>query len=480
MKITLINPPITVEEIYGKYSDLASFQPPVGLCALASYLIKYGYEVKILDANILDISIADIAKAMLDSRPHLIGIYTNTSNYYVVCKLTSVLKASNKERKIVLGGPHPTFLPEGTLTETEADCCVMGEGEETLLELVRAIESNTDDLSGISGLAFRGEDKHIIVNSPRKRIDDLDSLPFPAIHLLPELSKYKPYLLQYKRLPYMTLITSRGCPFACVFCNTPFGKEVRFHSPRYVVDYIEYLSTQFDVKELAFCDDTFTIDEERVFEMCAQIRKRKLDMTWYAATRANIKNKDLFREMKKSGCWICAIGVESSSPEILRLIGKKISLEKVKQVCSWVLESGLVLKTFFILGNPGETVETMDGTIKFAKSLKAHFPVFSLMTPYPGAELWDTADKYGTFDRSDFRKLLISTSEPVFIPHGLTKEILLKKQGQAFRNVYFNLGMLERQLATVQSLNDVDKLIRAGLAFVKVQVANIKNLGAKK
>lgn len=471
MKITLINPPIAIQDVYGKYSDLASFQPPIGLCALAGFLIKYKYEVEIIDANALNMSLSGVVKSIERKSQHLVGIYTNTSNYHIVGRLVSLIKQANASVKVVLGGPHPTFLPENTLKETVADYCVIGEGEETLLELVRAIEIGSRDLSKIHGLAFRMDDGKIVINSHRERINDLDSLPFPAVHLLPSLSKYKLYLLQYKRMPYMTLITSRGCPHQCVFCDTPFGKAVHFHGPEYIVDYIEYLSKNFGVKELHFCDDTFTLDEGRIFKMCELIQRRELDVSWYAATRANIKNKKLFLDMKKAGCWTAAMGVESGDAKILKLIGKNISLDELKNGCDSVLKAGLVLKAFFILGNPGETLETIERTIRFAKHTRAHYPVFSLMTPFPGTKLWEIAEKYGTFDRTNFQKLLISTSDPVFIPYGLTKEILLDKQREAVRRVYLSLGMIKRQLLTIKSFSDVKKFSKAASAFIKVQTS---------
>ena len=420
-------------------------------------------------------SVSDIVNNIIKDSPDLVGIYTNTSNYYAVSKLTSEIKKAKKSQKVVLGGPHPTFLPKDTIEETVADYCVIGEGEETLLELVQYIDtplqhSNSEGLEKINGLVFRRSDSLIVINRPRKRIDDLDNLPFPAVHLLPQLSKYKLYLLHYKRLPYMTLITSRGCPHKCTFCETPFGKLVRFHSPDYVVDYIAYLANQFGVKELHFCDDTFTLDEKRVVAICDLIKKRNLDVTWYANVRANIKDRNIFKAMKGAGCWICAVGVESGDPEILHLIGKQITIEEIMATCDSVLKAGLILKSFFILGNPGETLETIEHSIRFAISLKAHYPVFSLMTPYPGAKLWETAEKYGTFDRTNFQKLKISTSDPVFIPFGMTKEILLKKQKEAFRRAYCNLGMVARQLAVIRSLDDIRKIAKAAYIFFKVEI----------
>ena len=469
-KIVLINPPISISEVYGKYSKLASFQPPIGLCSLAGHLIKHNYsEVKIIDACVLLLSIRDIVSSLSNTTPHLIGIYCNTSNYYIVMDLTKSLKLAFPTVKIVLGGPHPSVLPTDTLSDINADFAVIGEGEETLLELVNYLNDGAKDFSDIKGLTYRNADNIIQINELRPRINNLDNLAFPAISLLPDITKYNLYLMQYKRSPYMTLITSRGCPFNCVFCETPFGKRVRYHSPDYVTEYISYLNKDFGVKELHFCDDTFTLDEDRTFEICNQILKKELDISWYAATRANLKNKGLFKEMKKAGCWICAIGAESGNENIIKLIGKNITLNEIKETCKCVRDAKLQLKVFFILGNPGETIETMNQTIELAVSLKAHFPVFSLMTPYPGTQLWKNAEKFGKLKTRDFRRLHISSSDPVFIPNGLTKEIIAKKQSEAFKKTYLTPGMFCRQLSSLNSISDINKLTQAFIAFLKLK-----------
>jgi len=322
LKIILINPPADIKDIYGKYSLLASLQPPIGLCSLASYLIKNGYEVKILDANVLHLSTVDIVRYLKNQSAQLVGIYVNTPSCHVVAKLVEEIKKANVVQSIVAGGPHITFLAESSLEQIPFDYCVIGEGEKTLLELANSIESNSKNLSNVDGLVFKTSDNRIIVNKPRGRISDLDTLPFPAIHLLPPISKYKPYLLHYKKLPFMPIITSRGCPHQCIFCNTPFGKSVSLHSAEYVVDYVEFLTKQFGVKEVFFCDDTFSINENRIYDICRLLKRKRIAISWYANMHANIKDKGIFKEMKKSGCWLVAIGVESGDERILRLIKK--------------------------------------------------------------------------------------------------------------------------------------------------------------
>ena len=195
MKILLINPPLTVESVYGKYSDLASFQPPIGLCSLAAYLRANSYkDVRILDASVLLMSIEKVVNEVLAESPDMVGIYTNTVNFYKVVALVEAIKGSNLKARIVLGGPHPSCLPKSTLENSKADYCVAGEGEKTLLELLQFLERGEGEPDFIDGLVYRNSSQEIIENKPRERIQDLDSLPFPAIDLLPSVHRYKLYL----------------------------------------------------------------------------------------------------------------------------------------------------------------------------------------------------------------------------------------------------------------------------------------------
>ena len=474
MRIILINPPISLEDVYGRFKKLASFQPPVGLASLAGYLLQYKHDVSIVDCNALDFSVKDTVKLIKSESPDMVGLYTLSYNYPVINILTRAIKQSSPRVKIVAGGPHATFLPEQTLKETPVDFCVLGEGEETLLSLIQHLEDGAKDFSGIEGLAHKSPEGEITINSERVRVKDLDEMPFPAVHLLPPLSTYKPYLLHHKRMPYMTVASSRGCPYKCVFCETPSGKIVRAHSPEYMVEYLQLLSKEFGVKETMFLDDTFTINEKRIFSFCDLMQKNNVDMTWYSNAHANVRDLDLFKSMKAAGCWIVAVGIESGNQQVIDLLDKGTTKEQMRMTCKGVLDAGIKLKTFFVLGNPGDTAERIDETIQFAQELKPHFPVYSLMTPYPGAPLFETAEKYGTFNRAaGFHKQLLATADPVFVPFGITKKILLHKQKEAFRKSYLNLGMVMRHLSAIESFNDIKVLIQAFFAYLEVQFTHI-------
>jgi len=475
VKIILINPPISLEDVYGRFKKLASFQPPVGLASLAGYLLQYKHDVSIVDCNAVGLSVEDTVKLIKSESPDMVGLYTLSYNYPVIEILVSAIRQSSPKVKIVAGGPHATFLPEQTLRETPIDYCVLGEGEETLQSLMEHLEDGAKDFTGIEGLAHKSPEGEIIINSERVRIKDLDEMPFPAIHLLPPLSNYRLYLLHHKRMPYMTVASSRGCPYKCVFCETPSGKIVRAHSPEYMVEYLQFLAKNYGIKETMFLDDTFTINEKRIFKFCDLMQKNNMDMTWYSNAHANVRDMDMFKAMKAAGCWIVAVGIESGNQTVIDLLDKGTTKEQMRLTCKGVLDAGIKLKTFFVLGNPGDTPERIDETIQFAKDLKPHFPVFSLMTPYPGAPLFETAEKYGTFDRdAGFDKQILATADPVFVPYGVTKKILLQKQKEAFRTCYFNLGMVMRHLAGIESFRDIKVLFQAFIAYLEVQFTHIK------
>lgn len=466
--IVLINPPLSVEQVYGKYADLTGCQPTIGLCSLASYLMKFGYNVRIVDASVLLMGVSDVVDDIKNNYADLIGIYANTANYYVVAELVTTIRKAGFRQKIVVGGPHATFMPEETMTVEGIDYCVIGEGEETLLELVKHLSEGDKNTSNVDGIVYRTRDGQTVATRARTQIEDLDNLPFPAVDLLP-INKYRPYLLQYKKLPYMNISSSRGCPHSCIFCNTPFGRRVRYHSPEYILDYIECLTSKHGIREICFIDDTFTLNNDHVYSICDGILKRNMRVSWYANARVDLKEDSLFKTMKKSGCWIVAVGAESGDQEILKLLKKNVTLESIKYTCNMIKNTGMKLKVFFILGNPGETPESIEKTITFARSLEAHYPQFTLMTPYPGSELWKTAEQYGSFDRSDFQKLAVSTSDPAFVPYGVTKEQLLEKQKEAFRRVYCTPNMIVRHLFTIDSYDSVKKYIRAYIAFMRIQ-----------
>ncbi len=458
MKIQLINPLINKDVIYGRFHRSGGNLPPLGLAYIAAYLEKSGHKVRILDANVFQMDDHAIIKDILQYTPDMIGLTATTLSYSRAKDLACKIKQHDKNLKIVLGGPHILEMENEVLEEEYWDYTVSGEGELTICHLVNTLEEG-GDLHEVEGLAFRKRDD-IIVNSPRDPIRNLDSLPFPARHLLPSLIKYKPKAISYKTLPSTHIFTSRGCPYKCIFCRTCFGRRVRFHSPEYVISEIEYLKKKFGVQDIIINDDTFIIDRERVFRICELLRKKGLSVDWSCNIRADLVDRELLKMMKSAGCWSVALGLESGSQDILDLLKKGTTLEQGIQACHDAHGVGLSVRPSFILGNPTETKETIEKTIHLAMSLPVHFPSFSLMTPFPGTEIWKRAKEFGTFNESDFSRLSLS-SKASFVPWGLTSDFLENKVKEAYKRVYLRPGMIIRHLKKITGLRDIKKMLIA-------------------
>ena len=389
MKILLIHPPPFEEYIYSNFGSTLLY-PPLGLAYLAGSLREKGHDVSIFDGNVLRASIKETTAVIKDYSPDLVGITSTTPNFPDAIGVADAVKAIDINIKVVLGGSHPTVAPEHVLSNSNVDIVVIGEGEETISELVHALESG-ERISHVNGIGFKRDDK-VVLTDRRQFIFDLDSLPFPAYDLLP-IEKYS--APQALRIPFMTMFTSRGCPYKCIFCGqeTVFGHKIRAHSPERVVSEIEYLIEKFGVKEILFKDSEFTLIEQRVSEICDLIIEKNLDITWLCDGRVNNVSKEMLRKMKLAGCREITYGVESGDQEILNALKKNITLEDARRAFSLTKEVGIEAIANFMIGNPGETMESLERTMAFAKELDPDFAVFNFLVPTLGTELYRQAKR---------------------------------------------------------------------------------------
>ncbi|MEM0089778.1 MAG: radical SAM protein [Nitrososphaerota archaeon] len=383
MRVCLISPPYAsaVKSVVGISS------PPLGLAYLAS-MIKDEHEVKIIDSNVLNYGFEDIKKELKNFGPDIVGITSTTPSIYEAYKVADIAKKVNENCIVVIGGPHVTFLPEEVLMECKSiDIVVLGEGEETFRELVNAVERGLP-LEDVKGITFRKHEK-IVVTKPRPPIKDLDEIPFPSLDILP-VEKY-----ELQGVKYMPIMSSRGCPFRCYFCASSriFGGCWRCRSPKNVVEEIELIHDKFGIRNIEFVDDTFTLSERRVEEICKEILKERLDISWGASSRVDSINRELAEKMRKAGCWIVYLGIESASQEILNKTGKRITVDQVIKAVKTLKEAGIKVLGSFILGFPEETVKTAEQTIALAKKLDLDYAQFSILTPYPGTSLYEYAKK---------------------------------------------------------------------------------------
>jgi len=383
MKICLISPPYNsaVKSVVGVSS------PPLGLAYIASVL-KQNHEVKIIDSNILNYAIEDVERRLRSFNPDVVGITSVTPSIYEAYKVAEIAKKVREDCKVILGGPHATFMPRQTMEECKyIDIIVRGEGEETIKELIKNIEKGTP-LNEVKGITFREKNK-IIDTEPRPFIKNIDDIPFPSRDLLPI------HLYKFNGVKYTTMLTSRGCPFKCSFCSSSrlFGGYWRGRSPENVIEEMKIIYEEYGIKNIEFIDDTFTLNQERAEKICNEIIKQGWDISWGASSRVDTLSKKLVEKMKKAGCWIVYLGIESGSQEILNAIGKGITLEQVKKAVKILKDVGIQVLGSFIIGFIQDTKKTIKETIKFAKNLNLDYAQFSILTPYPGTPIFDYAKK---------------------------------------------------------------------------------------
>ena len=376
--------------------------PPLGLAYVAAALEKAGFQVNIFDNYLLKKQIDYVKLEIKRLNPEIVGITCSSVTYQRCVETAKAVKEVLPSCVVVVGGWHPSYVPESMLQHPEIDYVVIGEGERAMVELATHIAKGGDDpaLTAIAGLAYRHEGK-MVRNDP-KFISDLDEVPFPARHLLPmHLYHRQIDYLEAKPVDHMTVI--RGCPYNCAYCENKnlWGEACRFFSPKKVVEEIEDLVNNYGSKGIYFVNDNFTIRKKETAEICDLIKEHKLDIEWVCDTRANLISRELIRKMKAAGCKTIWFGVESGSPRILEKLNKGITLEQTIQAPKMCREEGIRVASSFVLGIPGETAKDMEATYKFAKKLDPDWAMFNVFVACPGSGLYDEVMQKGIYDRME-------------------------------------------------------------------------------
>lgn len=368
--------------------------PSLGLLYIAAVLEKADVDVEIAEFRFMSDPWNDLKKLSSKKDYNIVGITVSTYTVPLALKAAKLMKYNNPNTYVVLGGVHPTFMYNQILAECpEVDVIVIGEGEITMLELVKALNSDKKnvDFKNIRGLAFRIGRK-IVRTQPRPLINDLDALPFPARHLIP--------MHRYREMEdSTTIITSRGCTFGCVFCSSTsfWQRKLRMRSAKNVVDELEEVVVKYRFPIINFADDVFTYSRKRTIEICDEIKSRGLDVEWECSAHVNTLSKELLIKMKKSGCRAIFLGVESGCQKTLNIIGKQLSIEKIEKVAKLFKELGIKAKFSFILGCPFEGPKETIQTFTFAEKLQelsGGSILFNLLKAYPGSEIFNYPHRY--------------------------------------------------------------------------------------
>lgn len=430
MKVLFLNPPfkfkISRDSRWPEYTKSGTLYYPIWLSYSAGVLMNSDYDVMLLDACAKELNVSETLKEINAFNPDLLVAETSTPTFKSDIKFLEELKKSNKNIKTALVGTHASVLPNNALKSTAVDFVARREYDYTVLELSDTLEKE-GNISKIPGLSFK-KNRRIFHNIDRKSIQNLDELPFVS-KVYREFLNIKDYRYALSLHPMIQILSSRGCPNFCSFCDWPqvfMGRTYRARSPENFVDELEYIANYMpEIKEIFIEDDTFSINKQRVDRICDLIRKRNLDIVWSANVRADIPSPTL-RKMKSAGCRILIVGYESGNQQILNNIKKGITLNQAKEFTKNAKNAGLKIFGCFMIGLPGETKETIDQTLNFAKKLNPDMAFFQQAVPFPGTELYNWCKQNNYLIKEDFDKWLDSNGQLDFLINypGLTNNNL--------------------------------------------------------
>jgi len=381
MRVLLINPFYPISE---------TPSPPLGLAYLGAALEQAGVRVKILDYVVYPYRRDTLESVLKEFKPHVAGATAVSMTFEHAGQILRDVKAIDPQIVTIMGGPHVSFCAQKTLeTFAELDVVVIGEGEETLVELLRAVEC-ARNFDTVSGIVYRLGSK-IRTTAKRQRIKNLDALPSPARYLLP-LGRYRALGMP------MSITTSRGCPYQCIFCvgRKMVGARVRYHSADRVAAELQYLAN-LRFHQINIADDLFSANQNHCLAVCDEILRRNLEINWTAFARVDTVSERLLSKMKAAGCTAVSFGIESANPDILNTIKKGITVQQAQDAVRKCLRVGISPYASFILGLPGETPETIEETTAFAANLQQEGLAygFHILAPFPGTEVREQSNRLG-------------------------------------------------------------------------------------
>ncbi len=413
-------------------TTIFNIMPPLGLLSIMAWLEKHGHDSEIIDCYATPMSEVFLVDEVLSRQPDVVGFSCSTSSFLEGYRIATAIKERCPQIITVFGGPHACTMGASLLDRFPAiDYLVIGEGEQTMLELLQSRFKKPEEIPGV-GFRLDGNGKLSAVRDPLQNLDDL---PFPAYHLLPGFpQRYKLPLFSSPTFPNSSIISSRGCPYQCSYCDrSVFSKGFRFNSPRYILEHVAMLKRDYGIRHVFFYDDLFTFDRKRVAEFCELKAQMGLDVTYNCIARLEHVDQELLTLLKGSGCWQVNFGIESGDPEILKQHRKFYGLDEVGRKLQMVKDCGIRVKGLFMVGLPGEDETAIRRTIDYALSLPLDEINVTKFTPFPGAPVYKTLSEFGSFNE-DWS--LMNCMNFVFIPNGMTKEQLEGLYSEFIRRFY--------------------------------------------
>lgn len=489
IKTLVLQPPISDEVMWGRFKKGSGYVPPLGIMYIASYMESKGFHCDVLDCLVEKYKVSDLKEYLLKNKYDLIGITCMTNSALDAFASAKVAKEACPDAVVVLGGVHPTALPEQTVKECpDADFIMVGEGEQTFVDLATCLQEGKN-CNEVDGLAYWGKaENKIRYTTPRTPIPDLDALPLPAYHKVP-MDKYVPHVTQYVDLPNYPILLQRGCPYQCTYCDhgAVLGRKIRSLSVERAIENIRFLVENYGAKGIYFLDSVFTVRRDFIMKLLKELQNQDFKISFACNARADQLDIELLTELKKAGCWMIQIGIESGNIKSLELIkkasyssafkpdpndpkGRPYLLNKYEQEIRNCQKLGIQVMASYILGLPGETEEDVEVTINFAKKLATETALFFLPVPYPGSHLLTQAKEDGGLKENMSWKdySAVDYSNPVYVNPKIGKEKMQALLTKAFNEYYRQPKVIYRNIKKITRMKDITKYVKAFRALTGV------------
>ena len=471
--VFLINAPYT--EVYSKVPTAEGLNPPLGLAYIAAYLRENGHEIKILDCEAFKIGLKDLHK-YIPSDIDVLGVGSMSASVNSSNKTIEIVKERNPDCKAVMGGSHMSAIPELTLKSyPKLDYGIMGEAEETMLELVNAIEKEKDT-ENILGTASRAKDGNVRVNPRRSLIEDLDKMPYPAYDLLP-MKKYSPpahhtnFDGTVKLTPFSLFFSSRGCAYNCTYCASKvvWTRKMRFRSAENVLGEIDLLHQDYGVHCLEIADDIFPIEGPRLHKILDGLIERNYDLKFNCLNRVDLVRKlDTMKKIRKAGCYLMRFGVESGSEIVLKSMKKYTTKDQIRDAFKMCKEAGIPNSASLIIGHPGETRETFRETLDLMKEVQPTIAHFFIAIPLVGTELYDMAIKDNLIENPYWENWVQMPEIPVMRNESLSPHDMLELRKMAYKEFYFRPSYLIQKFLSIRNFEQIKYYLRGARAVVSL------------
>lgn len=455
MKVLLVDTPFSSDDIGGErelFAGVENVIPALGLAYLAAVAEQEGHAVRVFE-GVLGHGLGRLEELARQFQPQLVGIAATTPTFGNACRAAELLRSLLPDLTVVVGGSHPTAMPQLTAASGVFDYLVLGEGEQPFARLLRFLSDGTGTLDAIPGLVVVREGV-IVSSSAPSVVEDLDSIPLPARHLLAPLAAYHPTPASLRRLPLAHIMSSRGCPSRCRFCDRAvFGDRVRERSVDNVMAEVEQV-LGLGAREIRFFDDTFTLNRARLLTLCQELRRLKPPLPWTCLTRVNCVDIELLEAMASAGCWQVLFGLESGDDRVLASLGKGTTVAQNRRAVELARQAGLRVRADFLVGSPHETPESLQATLDIACELEIDFAHFNKFVPFPGTLFHDELLAQG--HRFDFEaSSTLDHDALVYVPPALDAAEYQRFLDRSYRRFYFRPQYLLRRLMGLRTLTEL-------------------------